>query len=98
MRFPEKSRKKRQMHFHPDGGNVFDETFNARHPKEGTMSTVEFRPLHPLFCAEVTVQGTAGKPLDLRQVHDHETLTELRDGMDKYGVLVFPRQPFTNQE
>ena len=57
--------------------------------------SVNFRPLHPLFCAEVTREG---KPLDLRQVHDHETLTELRDGMDKYGVLVFPQQPFTNAE
>ena len=57
--------------------------------------TVSFRPLHPLFFAEVTRDG---KPLDLRQVHDQETLTELRDGMDKYGVLVFPQQPFTNAE
>lgn len=56
---------------------------------------VDFRPLHPLFCAEVTRHG---KPLDLRQVHDRESLIELRDGMDRYGVLVFPEQPFTNAE
>ena len=57
--------------------------------------SVDFRPLHPLFCAEVT---RGGKPLDLRQVHDRETLTELRDGMNRYGVLVFPQQRFTNAE
>jgi len=57
--------------------------------------TINFRPLHPLFCAEVTRDG---KPIDLRQLHDQESLTELRNGMDRYGVLVFPQQPFTNAE
>lgn len=56
---------------------------------------LEFRKLHPLFCAEVT-QG--GSPLDLRQIQDCGTLRELREGMDRYGVLVFREQPFTDAE
>lgn len=50
-----------------------------------------FRPLHPLFAAE------AG-PIDLTQVHDEETLAEIRAGMDRYAVLVFHDQPFTDPE
>src|SRR3954470_2346899 len=92
-------RNVKSPHVHPIPatrcGNVFPPRhIDAMHLKEAAMS-VQFRPLHPMFCAEVTRDG---KPLDLRQVHDHETLTELRDGMDKYGVLVFPQQPFTNAE
>ncbi len=49
-----------------------------------------FRQLHPLFMAE------AG-PIDLRQVHDRETLDALRAGMDRYGVLVFHDHPFTDE-
>jgi alpha-ketoglutarate-dependent 2,4-dichlorophenoxyacetate dioxygenase len=50
-----------------------------------------FRKLHPLFVAEVS-------PVDLRRVHDPETLGEIRAGMDEYAVLVFPDQPFTDEE
>jgi len=50
-----------------------------------------FRPLHPLFAAEVS-------PLDLRQVRDEETLAAIRSGMDTYAVLVFRDQPFTDEE
>ena len=50
-----------------------------------------FRQLHPHFVAEVS-------PVDLRQVHDHETLAEIRAGMDTYAVLVFHNQPFANDE
>ena len=50
-----------------------------------------FTPLHPLFAAE------AG-PVDLRAVHDHDTLEAIRAGMDRYGVLVFRNQPFTDDE
>jgi alpha-ketoglutarate-dependent 2,4-dichlorophenoxyacetate dioxygenase len=50
-----------------------------------------FRPLHPRFVAEVG-------PVDLRNVHDEETLAEIRAGMDKYGVLVFHDQPFTDED
>jgi alpha-ketoglutarate-dependent 2,4-dichlorophenoxyacetate dioxygenase len=50
-----------------------------------------FRKLHPYFAAEVS-------PVDLRQVHDHETLAQIRAGMDEYAVLVFRDQPFADDE
>jgi len=50
-----------------------------------------FGPLHPLFAAEVGV-------IDLRRVQDHATLDAIRAGMDKYAVLVFREQPFTDAE
>jgi alpha-ketoglutarate-dependent 2,4-dichlorophenoxyacetate dioxygenase len=50
-----------------------------------------FRKLHPHFVAEVS-------PIDLRQVHDPETLAQIRAGMDEYAVLVFRDQPFTDDE
>jgi len=53
--------------------------------------TPTFRPLHPLFMGEVS-------PIDLRTVRDRETLEALRAGMDRYGVLVFHDQPFTDEE
>ena len=36
--------------------------------------------------------------MDLRRVHDPETLAEIRAGMDEYAVLVFHDQPFTDAE
>jgi alpha-ketoglutarate-dependent 2,4-dichlorophenoxyacetate dioxygenase len=51
-----------------------------------------YRKLHPLFMAEVM------SPLDLRYIDDQPTLHEIRDGMDTYGVLVFPGQKFTDAE
>jgi alpha-ketoglutarate-dependent 2,4-dichlorophenoxyacetate dioxygenase len=50
-----------------------------------------FRKLHPHFVAEVG-------PLELRRVHDSETLAEIRAGMDEYAVLVFHDQPFSDEE
>ena len=50
-----------------------------------------FQKLHPHFVAEVS-------PLDLRRVHDPETLAQIRAGMDEYAVLVFHDQPFTDAE
>jgi len=50
-----------------------------------------FRKLHPHFAAEVS-------PVDLRRVHDAETLGAIRGGMDEYAVLVFREQPFTDTE
>ena len=50
-----------------------------------------FRKLHPCFAAEVS-------RVDLRRVHDAETLAEIRAGMDEYAVLVFRDQPFTDEE
>jgi alpha-ketoglutarate-dependent 2,4-dichlorophenoxyacetate dioxygenase len=52
---------------------------------------LSFRPLTPHFAAEVG-------PVDLRQVHDAATLGEIRGGMDRYAVLVFHDQPFTDPE
>jgi alpha-ketoglutarate-dependent 2,4-dichlorophenoxyacetate dioxygenase len=51
----------------------------------------EFRPLHPLFAAEVGA-------IDLRRVEDRATLDAIRAGMDKYAVLVFRGQLFTDAE
>ena len=53
--------------------------------------TLTFRKLHPCFVAEVS-------PVDLRQVHDPETLGQIRAGMDEYAVLVFRDQPFADDE
>jgi hypothetical protein len=52
---------------------------------------LQFHPLHPLFDAEVGA-------IDLRRVEDRATLDEIRAGMDKYAVLVFRDQPFTDAE
>jgi alpha-ketoglutarate-dependent 2,4-dichlorophenoxyacetate dioxygenase len=51
---------------------------------------LKFTPLHPTFAAEVS-------PVDLTQVFDDETLETIRAGMDRYGVLVFRDQPFTDE-
>lgn len=48
-------------------------------------------PLHPLFAAEVSA-------IDLRATRDAATLEALRGGMDRYGVLVFRAQPFSDAE
>mgnify|MGYP003700723159 CR=1 FL=1 len=50
-----------------------------------------FKPLHPLFAAE------AG-PVSLKDAFDPETLAEIRGGMDRYAVLVFRNQAFTDEE
>jgi len=50
-----------------------------------------FRKLHSHFAAEVS-------PVDLRRVHDPETLAAIRGGMDEYAVLVFREQPFADAE
>jgi len=50
-----------------------------------------FRRLEPLFAAEVGA-------IDLRHIHDRETLDRIRAGMDEFGVLVFRDQPFTDEE
>jgi alpha-ketoglutarate-dependent 2,4-dichlorophenoxyacetate dioxygenase len=53
--------------------------------------TLSFRQLTPHFAAEVG-------PVDLRGVRDPATLAEIRGGMDRYAVLVFHDQPFTDAE
>ncbi len=50
-----------------------------------------FRKLHPHFVAEVS-------RVDLRRVHDRDTLAEIRAGLNEYAVLVFRDQPFTDDE
>jgi alpha-ketoglutarate-dependent 2,4-dichlorophenoxyacetate dioxygenase len=52
---------------------------------------LRFRALHPTFVAEVS-------PIDLRQVRGAETLAEIRAGMDAHALLVFRKQPFTDEE
>jgi alpha-ketoglutarate-dependent 2,4-dichlorophenoxyacetate dioxygenase len=65
-----------------DGSTVFQ--------GRNTLS-VKITPLTPGFAGEVG-------PIDLREVHDRETLEALRTGMDTYGVLVFRDQKFTDPE
>ncbi len=48
---------------------------------------VNFRPLHPLFAAEAS-------SLDLRSTTARELLEEIRQGMHRFGVLVFRHQAF----
>ena len=52
---------------------------------------LQFRRLHPAFVAEVS-------PVDLRQVHDAQTLAEIRAGMDAHAILVFRDQPLTDDQ
>ena len=53
--------------------------------------TLRFQKLHPLFAAEAS-------PVDLRGVHDAETLEQIRAGMDEHAVLVFRDQAFSSEE
>jgi alpha-ketoglutarate-dependent 2,4-dichlorophenoxyacetate dioxygenase len=52
---------------------------------------LNFRQLSEHFAAEVS-------PIDLRNVYDKETLEEIRAGMDRFGVLVFHDQKFTDND
>ena len=53
--------------------------------------TLRFQELHPLFAAEAS-------PVDLRDVHDDESLELIRAGMDQHAVLVFRDQAFSSEE
>ena len=53
--------------------------------------SLTFRELHQHFVAEAS-------PVDLRRVHDAETLGLIRAGMDEHAVLVFHDQLFTDDE
>ena len=53
--------------------------------------TVTFHKLHPHFVAEAD-------RIDLRRVHDPETLAAIRAGMDDYALLVFRDQRFSDEE
>jgi alpha-ketoglutarate-dependent 2,4-dichlorophenoxyacetate dioxygenase len=52
---------------------------------------LNIRSLQPSFVGEVV-------GVDLRPVHDRESLDEIRAGMDRFAVLVFREQPFTDPE
>src|SRR5215472_8162621 len=64
---------------------------HAARAREDASMTLTFRKLHPLFVGEVS-------PLDLRRMHDEETLARIRAGMDEFAVLVFRNQPFADNE
>ena len=53
--------------------------------------TLTFERLHPHFVAQVG-------PVDLRRVHDEQTLAQIRAGMDEHAILVFRDQPFEDAE
>ncbi len=53
--------------------------------------SLTFTQLTPVFAAEAS-------SIDLRQVRDRETLDAVRAGMDRYAVLVFRDQRFTDEE
>jgi len=53
--------------------------------------TLTFRKLHPCFVAEVS-------PVDLKTVHDDDTLARIRGGMDAFAVLVFRDQVWSDAE
>jgi len=50
-----------------------------------------FHKLHPYFAADVS-------PIVLRDIHDRDTLEQIRAGMDEYAVLVFHEQFLTDDE
>jgi alpha-ketoglutarate-dependent 2,4-dichlorophenoxyacetate dioxygenase len=50
-----------------------------------------FKQLHSAFVGEAS-------PVELRQIHDDVTLAAIRDAMDRYAVLVFHDQSFTDDE
>ena len=53
--------------------------------------TLRFHKLHPHFAAEASA-------VDLRGVHDDETLERIRAGMDEHAVLIFRDQAFSSEE
>ncbi|MGH7354900.1 MAG: TauD/TfdA dioxygenase family protein [Candidatus Rokuibacteriota bacterium] len=50
-----------------------------------------FKKLHPHFFGEAS-------PVDLRAVHDADTLAAIRAGMDEHAILVFHDQAFTDDD
>ena len=53
--------------------------------------SLTFRKLHPVFVGEAS-------PIELRAVHDEETLAKIRAGMDEFAVLVFRNQSVADAE
>ena len=52
---------------------------------------IDFNPLHPVFAAEASA-------IDLRDVHERETLDSIRAALDRYAVVVFRDQTFDSEE
>ena len=55
------------------------------------MMGLAFKKLHPHFVGEASA-------IDLRAVHDQDTLAAVRSGMDEYAILVFHDQAFADDE
>ncbi len=53
--------------------------------------SISFYPHHPSFFAE-------SSPIDLRGVQNEDELAEIRLGLDRYGVLLFRNQRFTDAD
>src|SRR5262245_52685865 len=53
--------------------------------------SLTFRKLHQVFVGEASA-------IELRTVHDAETLAKIRAGLDEFAVLVFRDQPFADAE
>jgi alpha-ketoglutarate-dependent 2,4-dichlorophenoxyacetate dioxygenase len=53
---------------------------------------LSIRPLHPLFAGEIT------SDVALREIDDESTLAAIRAAMDRFAVLVFHNQPFTDED
>jgi alpha-ketoglutarate-dependent 2,4-dichlorophenoxyacetate dioxygenase len=52
---------------------------------------LKFKQLHPLFVAEVS-------PVNLCEVFDDETLAQIHEGMERFAVLIFRDQPFSDRD
>ena len=53
--------------------------------------SLQLKPLHPLFVAEVS-------GIDIAKPIDAATVRAIDDAMDKYGVLVFRGQPLDQDQ
>jgi alpha-ketoglutarate-dependent 2,4-dichlorophenoxyacetate dioxygenase len=54
--------------------------------------SITYRQLQQHFVGEVTSR------IELKDIYDEATLAEIRAGMDRFAVLVFPNQAFTDEE
>jgi alpha-ketoglutarate-dependent 2,4-dichlorophenoxyacetate dioxygenase len=53
--------------------------------------TLTIRPIHPLFCGEVS-------GIDLARELSPQQVQALEAGMDRYAVLLFRDQPLTDEQ
>src|SRR4030095_13246142 len=66
-------------------------THRPRRPSLMGAMALTFRKLHRHFVGE-------SSPIELRTVHDAETLAQIRAGMDEHAILVFRDQAFSDAE